>query len=163
MRLAKWLLLALLLLPVGEIAAFVLVSLMLGTLLALALLVTGSLAGALVLRHAGSGRLARLKAAAKTGDIPDIQANSGSLLVVLGGLLLLLPGFLTGVAGILLLLPPVQRWIGRTLGRTIGRQTQQRGRPGVLDLERGEWEQVPEPRITHTRPPRERRNGTGER
>jgi UPF0716 protein FxsA len=154
MRLAKWLLLGLLLLPLGEIAAFVLVAAILGVFPAFALLIAGSVTGALVLRHAGSGRLRRLKTAAKTGDIPDIRANSGSLLTVLGGLLLLLPGFLTGIVGILLLLPPVQRWIGRALGRMIERGTRAAGRPAVVDLEREEWQQVPEPRLPHRRPQR---------
>jgi len=152
MRLAKWLLFALLLLPIGEIAAFVLVTAAIGVIPALALLVAGSVAGAIVLRHAGSGRLRGLKAAAGKGDISDIRANSGSLLTVLGGILLLLPGFLTAIPGILLLLPPVQRWIGRALGRAIARRTQPQGRPAVVDLERGEWQQVPEHRLPHERP-----------
>jgi UPF0716 protein FxsA len=152
MRLAKWLLFGLLLLPIAEIAVFVLVSAILGVFPALALLIAGSVVGAIVLRHAGSGRLRRLKTAAVNGDIPDIQANSGSLLTVLGGILLLLPGFLTDIPGILLLLPPVQRWIGRALGLAIARRAQPRGRPAVVDLERGEWQQVPEPRLPHERP-----------
>jgi UPF0716 protein FxsA len=147
MRLAKWLLLGLLLLPLGEIAVFVLVSAILGVIPAFALLLAGSIAGALVLRRVGSGRLERLKVAAKKGDIPDIQASSGSLLGVLGGLLLLLPGFLTDILGILLLLPPVQRWIGRSLGRMIQRGTEPPGRPAVVDLDRGEWQQIAEPRL----------------
>jgi UPF0716 protein FxsA len=161
MRLGKWLLSGLLLLPVGEIAAFVLVAAILGVIPALALLIAGSVAGALVLRHAGSGRLRRLKTAAKKGDIPDIRANSGSLLTVLGGLLLLLPGFLSGIGGILLLLPPVQHWIGRALGRMIERGTRAAGRPAVVDLERGEWRQVAEPRLPHERPQRGANNSGG--
>jgi len=152
MRLAKWLLFGLLLLPVAEIAVFVLVSAILGTIPAFALLIALSIAGAIVLRYAGSGRLRRLKSAVAKGDISDIQANSGSLLTVLGGILLLLPGFLTAIPGTLLLLPPIQRWIGRTLGRAIERRAQPHGRPAVVDLERGEWQQMPEPRLPHERP-----------
>jgi UPF0716 protein FxsA len=150
MRLGKWLLFGLLLLPVGEIAAFVLVATILGVVPAFALLVGLSVAGALVLRRAGSGRLGRLKTAAAKGDIPAMAASSGGILTVLGGILLLLPGFLTAVAGISLMLAPVQRWIGRTLHRTVERRTgrsARSGRPGVVDLEPREWQQVADPRL----------------
>lgn len=151
MRVAKWLLLGLLLLPAGEIAVFVLVASIIGFIPAFALLLGGSVAGALVLRHAGSGRLRRLKTAVVKGDIPDMQANSGSILVVFGGLLLLVPGFLTAILGVLVMLPPVRRWLGRRFRQTVERRARAAGRPAVIDLERGEWQQIPEPRL-----PRER-------
>ena len=154
MRLGKWLLLGLLLLPLGEIAAFVLIAAIIGFIPAVALLIGMSVAGAWLLRHAGSGRLRALKTAAATGDIPAIQANSGSLLSVLGGILLLLPGFLSGILGLLLMLPPLQRWIRRAFRRTVARRTQPSGRPAIVDLERGEWQQVPEPRLPPERPRR---------
>jgi UPF0716 protein FxsA len=156
MPLRKWLSLALLLLPIGEIAVFVLVSALIGVFPAFALLLATSLAGAIVLRRAGSGRLARLKAAAAKGDIPELRANSGGLLTVVGGVLLLLPGFLTDILGLALLLPPVQRWIGRLLRQTVERRVRPSGsgRPAVVDLESGEWEQVPERQLPPKPPSR---------
>jgi UPF0716 protein FxsA len=145
--------LGLLLLPVVETALFVLVSVLIGVLPAFALLVATSIAGAVVLRRAGSGRLARLKAAAAKGDISEVRANSGGILAVLGGVLLLLPGFLTDILGLSLLLPPVQRWVARLLRKTVDRRTRAAGgRPAVIDLESGEWEQIPEPQLPTKRP-----------
>jgi UPF0716 protein FxsA len=153
MSLPRRLALGLLLLPVVEIALFVLVSVLIGVLPAFALLVATSIAGAILLRRAGSGRLARLKAAAAKGDISEVRANSGGILTVLGGVLLLLPGFLTDILGLALLLPPVQRWVGRLLRNTVDRRARAAGgRPAVIDLECGEWEQIPELQLPPKRP-----------
>jgi hypothetical protein len=52
----------------------------------------------------------------------------------------------------------VQRWIGRTLGGHLKRhaggtsRAREPGRPAVIDLEREEWEQVPEARLPPERP-----------
>ena len=68
---------------------------------------------------------------------------------MLGGFLLLLPGFLTDVLGALLLLPPTQRAIGAALRRAVGRAERTSGEPGVVDLPPEEWRRVPEERIPH--------------
>lgn len=152
MSLRKRIALGLLLLPVAEIALFVLISALIGVLPALGLLVATSLGGAIVLRRAGSGRLARLKAAAAKGDIPEIRANSGGVLTVLGGVLLLLPGFLTDILGLALLLPPVQHWIAQILRQTVERRARAGGRRSVVDLESSEWQQIPERQLPPERP-----------
>lgn len=151
MSLRKWLAAGLLALPLVEIALFVVVSALIGFLPAFALLVGTSVIGALVLRRAGSGRLARLKAAAAGGQIPELRANSG-VWTVLGAVLLLLPGFLTDILGVSLMLPPVQRWIGKILRQSIERRSRASGRPAVIDLESGEWRQVADRQLPPERP-----------
>jgi UPF0716 protein FxsA len=153
MSLPRRLAVGLLLLPVAEITLFVLISMAIGFLPALGLLVATSILGAVVLRRAGRGRLARLKAAAAKGDISEVRANSGGILTVLGGVLLLLPGFLTDILGLSLLLPPVQRWIAGLLRQSVERRARAAGgRPAVIDLESGEWERMPEPQLPPRRP-----------
>lgn len=160
MRLGKWLGLGLLLLPLGEIAAFLLAASLLGVLPAFALLLGMSLAGVLTLRQAGKAGLSRLKTAAAHRDIPQFLASQGRVLTLAGAILLALPGFLTGFAGLALMLPPMQRWIGRAVGGYLKRhvngtsRARRPERPAVIDLEREEWEQVPEARLPPERPRR---------
>ena len=63
MNVAKWLLLALLALPIMELAVFIAVAGAIGFLWALALVAATSLAGAMVLRHAGGNHIARVRVA----------------------------------------------------------------------------------------------------
>ena len=59
----KWIILAILLLPLAEIAAFILVAVMAGLGWALILMLATTLTGFLVLRWAGRGRIARFRVA----------------------------------------------------------------------------------------------------
>ena len=152
MSLLKWLIFALLMLPMAEIAVFVAVALKIGFLAALALTVLTSLAGMAVLRNAGRGEIARMRGALGDGVITRVELNGPGFLTVLGGFLLLLPGFLTDIIGALLLLPITRRWIDTTLRRAVARAERASGRPEVVDLEPDQWRRVPEERIGQ-RPP----------
>ena len=101
----KWIIIAVLLLPVAEIATFVVVALLIGWGWAFLLTAATTFAGFVVLKRAGRGRLANFGAAVTRNDTAGIEANAGSFLAVLGGILLFLPGFLTDLAGAALLLP----------------------------------------------------------
>ncbi len=105
----KWIIIAVLLLPVAEIATFVVVALLIGWGWAFLLMAATTFAGFVVLKRAGRGRLANFGAAVTRNDTTGIEANAGSFLAVLGGILLFLPGFLTDLAGAALLLPVVRR------------------------------------------------------
>ena len=63
MNVAKWVILAVLALPILELAAFIAVVAAIGFGWALSLILAGSLCGALILRHAGSGHVARIRVA----------------------------------------------------------------------------------------------------
>ena len=136
----KWIIFAILLLPLAEIAAFALVAAILGFLWALVLMLATTLAGFLVLRRAGRGRIARFRVAVADTDVAGIQANTGGFLTVLAGLLLFLPGFLTDLIGAALLIGPVRRWCGRTFRLWVRRRHP--GDRSVIDLAPGEWEQL---------------------
>ena len=138
----KRVIIAILLLPAAEIAAFVLVATLIGVTGALLLMLTTTLAGILVLRQAGRGRIARFRVAVSQAEMTGFEANRVGVLTVLAGLLLILPGFLTDLVGIALLIGPVRRWCGRIVRTWIGRRN--RGDRSVVDLAPGEWKQVPE-------------------
>ena len=137
----KWIIIAILLLPVAEIVVFVLVAAMIGLAWAITLMLATSLAGFLVLRRAGRGRLARFRVAVADTDITAIEANTSGFLTVFAGVLLLLPGFLTDLAGTALLIAPVRRWCGSAFRKAVHARTD--ADRSVIDLAPGEWQQVP--------------------
>jgi len=139
----KRIIVGILLLPVAEVAVFVLVSLLIGFAWAFVLSIATSIAGFVVLRQAGRGRLARFRAAVSENDRAAIEANTSGFLLVLAGILLFLPGFLTDLAGALLLVGPLQRRWAATFQRVVMGATGSGGRE-VIDLKPDEWAQVPD-------------------
>jgi len=103
--------LGLLLLAVAEIAVFAAVAHALGAGWAVLLIAASSLAGLALLRREGIRGWRAFRAAAEAGRPPGAQV-SNSLVGLLGALLLALPGFVTAVTGLLLIIPP-----GRYLAR----------------------------------------------
>ena len=148
----KWIIIAILLLPLAEIAVFVLVAVFAGFVWALFLTLLTTLAGFAVLRHAGRGKIARFRVAVADTDVAGIQANTSGFLTVLAGLLLFLPGFLTDLIGAVLLIGPVRRWCGKTFRVWIRRRNP--SDRSTIDLAPGEWQQVPDRELP--RNPRDR-------
>lgn len=148
---AKWLLLALLALPIMELAAFIAVAGSIGFLWALLLVAATSLAGAMVLRHAGGNHIARVRVAMGQGlgegGFSALQADSAGGLTLLAGILLLIPGFITDILGLLLLLAPLRR----VLGVLLGRKPAPTPADGVVDLEPEQWHQVPDAALSDRR------------
>ena len=126
MNVAKWPLFALLALPFLELAAFVAVAAAIGFGWALMLVFAGSLAGLLILRHAGGNHIARMRAALGEGSFTALQADSSGGLILLAGILLLIPGFITDVAALLLLVAPLRRAVGVALGSSASPDAQRR-------------------------------------
>lgn len=91
----------------AEIAVFVLVAHAIGTGWAVLLLAGSSVAGLVLLRREGIRAWRRFRVAAAEGRPPGPQVTDG--LVGLGGsMLLAVPGFVTAVLGLLLLVPPLR-------------------------------------------------------
>ncbi|MCW5687673.1 MAG: FxsA family protein [Pseudolabrys sp.] len=156
---AKWLLLGLLALPMAELAAFIAVAAAYGFVLALALLIAGSLAGGLILRRAGGQHIARMRVAMQDGfnqnNFTALRADGVGGLTLLGGFLLAVPGFITDVIGLIVLLVPLWTRLGEALGR---RSPPPPRADGVVDLEPEQWRRVDDPAL----PGRSRLDDTGE-
>ena len=75
MNVAKYLLLALLMLPLAELAAFIAVAVAIGFFAALGLVIAGSFAGLLILQHAGGNHIARMRVALGEGSFTSLQAD----------------------------------------------------------------------------------------
>lgn len=149
----KWIIAAILLLPLAEIAAFILVAAIVGLGSAFLLMLATTLAGFLVLRRVGRDGIARFRVAAADPGAAGIQPNAGGFLTVLAGLLLFLPGFLTDLIGAALLIGPVRRWCGRTLRLWLRRRTP--ADRSTIDLAPGEWAQTSGPELPRKAPDRD--------
>lgn len=99
----------LLLLPLAEIAGFVVVGQWLGVLATLALIVASTMLGLIVLRNHGMTLSRKLRSVEKE-DKPGrvVQALFDGTAPMFGGFLLVIPGFITDIVGILLLIPLVR-------------------------------------------------------
>ena len=138
-------LLALLLFLVGEAYAVLWVAQQIGLLGSIGLtLVTGVL-GLLVVRDQGLRTIRKADADVRAGRMPVESVIHGAGLLV-AGLCLFLPGFLTDTLGAALLLPPVRLSLGRAVLRRIKSQmedlqkaAEQNQATGVYDLETEMW------------------------
>jgi UPF0716 protein FxsA len=145
MSFLKWIAVSLLLLPIMELAVFIAVAVAIGFAAALGLIVLGSVCGLMLLRHGGAGHVARVRTAINGRSFSALQTDGLGGRVMLAGLLLLIPGFVTDAIALVLLVSPTLRGAAETLGL---RQPPVRRSPdGVLDLEPEQWHRVPDPRL----------------
>ena len=93
--------------PVAEVFVAIQVAEAIGVIATLALLVASWPAGSWALRSQGRAAWRRFAVAINEGRPPGREAVDGTL-VLLGGGMLIVPGFITDVAGLLLLLPPTR-------------------------------------------------------
>lgn len=112
-------LLLILLLPILEIVGFIQVGDWIGAGPTIGLLALSAVVGMLIVRHQGLASLSKAQAAAARGEAPIGTVLDG-FCAVLAGVLLIVPGFLTDILGILLLIRPLRRGIGRWLFSRIG-------------------------------------------
>ncbi len=103
-RWRRWVFLALLLVPIIEIAAIVAVGRVIGGWPTFALLVLESLFGAWLVRREGVRTWRALNTALQTGRMPSRELADAAL-VLIGGALLLTPGFVTDIVGFVFILP----------------------------------------------------------
>jgi UPF0716 protein FxsA len=99
---------------IAELYVIVQVAHHIGVLWTLALLVLFSASGPWLVRRTGLSVWRRAQTRLNEGEVPGREIIDGVLLLA-AGLLLTVPGFLSGIAGVLLLLPPV-RAVVRSLG-----------------------------------------------
>ena len=81
------------------------------------------------------------------GSFTTLQADGPGTLMLLAGILLLVPGFITDVLGLLLLLAPLRR----ALAALLGLRSPPSPPDGVVDLAREQWHQVPDPALPDRR------------
>jgi UPF0716 protein FxsA len=100
-------LLVIILVPVAELIVFFKVAGAFGWLEALSALVLISFLGAWLVRRQGISIVMRIQRELSQGTVPTKSVVDGLLLLV-AGVLMLTPGFITDAAGIILLFPPTR-------------------------------------------------------
>jgi UPF0716 protein FxsA len=148
MLIVKWVVIGLLLLPLAELFAFMLVGSLIGWVSATAALVGTSIVGALLLRHTGARELDRLRRALREGGIPALHLDYPPVAKLVGAILLALPGFISGVVGAALFLPPLRTRAASAFlkartakAMTAPRQRGDRHDP-IIDLKPDEWRRI---------------------
>ena len=136
---APLLILVFIVVPIAELAVILQIGQWLGLWPTIALLVADSVLGGLLLRAQGRAAWRHFTEALGSGRPPAKEVVDGALIVV-GGALLLTPGFLTDVFGLAMLIPPsralVRRYVVARIGSrmivSMSRRTARR-RPGDVD------------------------------
>ncbi|MFI8517941.1 FxsA family membrane protein [Streptomyces sp. NPDC085481] len=104
-----------------------------GGLTVFLLLLGGAVLGAAVIKRAGrrafanlTGTFQKAQEAARTGAVPTeadrVGAEDRNGFLMLGGVLLMVPGLISDAAGLLLLIPPVRSALGRYAEKTAERR-----------------------------------------
>jgi UPF0716 protein FxsA len=155
--------------PILEIAVFIQVGGLIGLWPTLAIVILTAVVGTWQLRLQGLATLARAQRQLDSGQLPTSELFDGACLL-LGGALLLTPGFVTDTLGLLLFLPPLRDALRGWLGRLVATRGSVRfygmggGGPrrpppgdGVIDgdyreVTPGEPEDPEDPRIGGPRP-----------
>lgn len=130
-------------LPFLEFAAFFWVASRTGVFAALVLLVATSFVGAALLRRLGGNAFSRLLQAVQTGTRAEGAAREG-LMVALGGVLMIIPGFITDVIGFALILPSLLRTLREGGRGPLAQPSRPRADPNgrVVDLPETEWRSI---------------------
>ncbi|MBL6688901.1 MAG: FxsA family protein [Pseudomonadales bacterium] len=134
------------LIPLVEMVILIEVGGIIGPLATVGLVVLTAVCGVWLLRLEGTATLYRVQEKLNRGEIPDTELLEGIMLLI-GGALLLTPGFATDVIGFICLLPGLRRPIARHIIGTstfsqFSMHTHFRGRgPGGSYTIDGEYEQ----------------------
>ena len=128
-------------LPIAEIAGFVIVGGKIGALATIGLVLASTIAGSLLIRHQGFGVMTKVRTEMDAGRDPSAQLARGAMMVF-AAILLIIPGFITSILGLLFMLPPVRDTAWRYLKKRVavvtefstqGFQARQRGKTIDLD------------------------------
>lgn len=115
---ARLLAFGLIALPIIEIAIFIKVGQTIGLLPTLALIIGAALLGGLVLRQQGLAVLGQLRGNISAGRMPA-RDIADAMMIGVAALCLVLPGFLSDIVALALLLPPVRSWIYGNLAKRV--------------------------------------------
>ena len=114
--------------PLTELYFLIKVGAQIGAFPTIFLTVFTALLGGYMVRRQGFSTLMKVRGMVDRGEVPAIEMMEGAVLLVCG-LLLLLPGFITDAVGFIFLVPPIRRWL-LTAGLQAGGVMRPGGPPG---------------------------------
>ncbi|HEY5708042.1 MAG TPA: FxsA family protein [Solirubrobacterales bacterium] len=115
--------------PIVELYVIIQIGSLIGVWPTVALLLADALLGSLLLRHQGRGAWRRFNLALAERRFPGREVADG-LLIAIGGTLLLTPGFITDIVGLIFLVPPTRAIVRRLMRGYVGRRFVVVGAPG---------------------------------
>jgi UPF0716 protein FxsA len=127
--------------PIAELALLIQVGQLIGVWWTIALLLADAVLGSMLLRSQSRAAWRRFNEALGAGRVPHREVIDG-VLVIFGGVLLLTPGFITDIFGLLFLFPPtrvllrgllVRRGALRVVGAMPGTASPPNGRPRDIE------------------------------
>lgn len=116
-----WLLIAFLVVPIVEIYVIIQIGSVIGPWWTVGLLVADSVAGAWLVKREGRRAWRALTTALQEGRMPSNELADGALILI-GGTLMLTPGFVTDIVAALLILPFTRPLARRVLASSIARK-----------------------------------------
>jgi len=129
LRLSAWVLVAaFVVVPLVEISALILVGSLIGPWWTIGLLIVDSLVGGWLIKREGSRAWEALSSALSDGRMPAKELADGALILV-GGTLMLTPGFVTDVFGMAMILPVTRPLARRVLTSVVTRRLMVAGVP----------------------------------
>ena len=123
MKRIPWWVLALIfvVMPLAEIYVIISIGKVIGAWWTILLLIADSVFGAWLIRREGRKAWAALRTALQRGQMPASELADGALILV-GGTLMLTPGFVTDLVGMLFILPFTRPWARRLLTSVVSRR-----------------------------------------
>ncbi len=146
----------LLLFVVAEMATLILLGRTLGVLPTILLVLGGGIAGAWVARRQGLRTAMRARSQMAQGVLPTAEMTDG-LLIGVAAVLLMLPGVLTDILGVALLIPATRKLLKRTViaqftrRSPLGRFTHAAGHDASANASRPRGDQIIDARVIETR------------
>jgi UPF0716 protein FxsA len=153
----------LLALPLLEIAAFIVIGGQIGVLATFAIIFLTAVLGAVLMRIQGFGLIERIRHQTRQGGVPGKELVHG-VMILLAGILLILPGFITDTLGILLFVPAIREIGWKLVRRRIvvsgafagswqyGRGPADSGSIRTIELDEGEYDSPRRPETPWRRP-----------
>src|SRR5919106_3961360 len=102
--------------PIAELAVIIQVGQTIGVWWTILLLIADSILGSLLMRSQGRATWRRFNAVVREARVPAREVADG-VMVIFGGALLLTPGFISDIVGLLFLIPPTRAVIRRVFLR----------------------------------------------
>ncbi|MCY6383159.1 FxsA family protein [Hoeflea prorocentri] len=148
--------LLLLIVPLAEIGAFIVIGREIGVFWTLAMVFFTAVLGSILLRVQGFGLVRRIQQEMEAGRVPGRELVHG-VMIMIAGVLLLTPGFITDAIGFLLFVPAIRDagWAmiksrftvvhaGGFGSRGFERDRKGSG-PGTIDLDEADFKRDPDP------------------
>ena len=107
--------------PLLELFVIIQVGQAIGAMNTVGILLLDSIIGGWLMKREGLAALRRFQAKLSSGQLPENELIDG-FCILFGGALMLTPGFLSDILGIVLLLPPVRAVIRPVVKRQVGKR-----------------------------------------